>query len=278
AAQGEAGAIPNEPDFREGPLEAPFQGLTASSDARFATWRPGSGPPPVEPDPETYATPSGRPAAPVEAQPDTPASSEERSGVQGSRALLPAAAKVAALPADPLDEFFYRPDEEAAAFPTLGASAGDEPVSQRQEQLDEFLTFRLGKEEFAVAIDRVREVLRAPRITEVPRAPVGVLGVVTVRGEVVPVVDARARLGVAVGQGTGGRIVIVETGEGPLGVLVDDVASVVRLPRGAIEPCPQGLSAAASDCVTGIGRWRDRLFMLVDASTLLRRNHAAEGP
>ncbi len=253
-----------EEDLLEGVLQARFQGLAPSADGRFATWRPGSGPPPIEPDPQTYAG--------LEAEDDReeapPPRAEASAPAPGPRTVL--------APADPLDAFFYRPDEEASIVPALGAAASEEPIVPRQVLLEEFLTFRLGKEEFAVAIARVREVLRAPRITEVPRAPAGVLGVVTVRGEVVPVVDARARLGVAGGAETSGRIVIVDTGEGPIGVLVDEVASVVRLPRGTIEPCPQGISAAASDCVTGIGRWRDRLFMVVDASALLRRGHPAE--
>ena len=257
-------AVLTEEDLLEGALQARFQGLAPSADGRFATWRPGAGPPPVELDPDTYA--------PLDAggrREDEPSPPRPEPAPPTSR-VVPAAST------DPLDAFFYRPDEEAAIVPALGAGAVEEPALPRQVELDEFLTFRLGHEEFAVAIDRVREVLRAPGITEVPRAPAGVLGVVTVRGEVVPVVDARARLGVAGGEETGGRIVIVDSGDGPIGVLVDAVSSVVRLPRGAIEPCPQGISTAASDCVTGIGRWRDRLFMVVDAGALLKRGRPAE--
>jgi purine-binding chemotaxis protein CheW len=274
-------AILTDDDLLEGALQARFEGLAPSADGRFATWRPGSGPPPVEPDPDTYAarSPLGPPSdeAPP-AAPTPPAEPRDASEPGASaRTSAPIPAPIPALPADPLDLFFYRPDEEAALVPALGAVAAEEPVLQRPERLDEFLTFRLAKEEFAVAIERVREVLRAPAITEVPRAPADVLGVMTVRGEVVPVIDARARLGVPADRGAGGRIVIVDAGAGPLGVLVDEVTSVVRLPRGAIEPCPQGLSVAASDCVTGIGRWRERLFMVIDTMALLRPGSATEG-
>jgi purine-binding chemotaxis protein CheW len=98
-----------------------------------------------------------------------------------------------------------------------------------------------------------------------------VLGVVTVRGEVVAVVDARGRLGLGGSGSATSRIVIVDAGDGPLGLLVDAVTSVVRLPRGSIEPCPQGISSGAADCVTGIGRYRDRLFMVIDAAALMPR-------
>jgi purine-binding chemotaxis protein CheW len=248
-----------EEDLVEGALQARFQGFSPTPDGRFATWRPDSGPSPIEPDGRGFV----EPAPPRRRPPEPP----------------PAEAPPAAPPEpfDPLDTFFYRPDEEEALVPALGTAA-EEPAARPPERLDEFLTFRIGQEEFAVPIERVREVLKAPNITEVPRAPAHVLGVVTVRGEVVAVVDARGRLGLesASGSGGGGRIVIVDAGEGALGLLVDAVASVVRLPRGAIEPCPQGISAAASDCVTGIGRWRDRLFMVVDVATLLGRRPAGE--
>ncbi|HSM92730.1 MAG TPA: chemotaxis protein CheW [Anaeromyxobacteraceae bacterium] len=271
ATHRERDTVPAESDLPEEGPDARFQALAPSPDGRFATWRPGAGPPPIEPDPTTYVTPPPPPREELHAPAPPPPPPEERgAGSSGGPARFASAP-------DPLDDFFYRPDEDAALVPSLGAVSVEEPIPARPEQLDELLTFRLGKEEFAVPIGRVREVLRAPAITEVPRAPAGVLGVVTVRGEIVPVVDAHARLGVAATGGSAGRILIVDADEGPLGVLVDAVESVVRLPRGTIEPCPQGLAAAASECVTGIGRWRERLFMVVEAGALLRRSRPAEG-
>jgi len=259
--------ILTETDLVEGALQARLQGLEPSADGRFATWRPGSGPPPVEPDGRTY---EGERARVLEEPSSPPAPAPARDEPPG-RAVVREER-----PRDPLDEFFYRPDEESAVVPALGAPMVEEPAPAAPTAIDEFLTFLLEKEEFAVPIERVREVLRAPSITEVPRAPAHVTGVVTVRGEVVPVIDARSRLGLTRASGAQARIVIVDAGEGPLGLLVDEVASVVRLPRGSIEPCPQGISAAASDCVTGIGRWRDRLFMVVDVAMLIGRARAQE--
>jgi purine-binding chemotaxis protein CheW len=116
-------------------------------------------------------------------------------------------------------------------------------------------------------------VLKAPPITEVPRAPAHVLGVVTVRGEVVAVLDPRRRLGLrgALPAPGAGRVVIVDAGEGPCGLLVDAVASVVRLRPGAVEPCPQGLGGASAECLAGIGREGERLFTVLDLGALFRR-------
>jgi purine-binding chemotaxis protein CheW len=66
-------------------------------------------------------------------------------------------------------------------------------------------------------------------------------------------------------------IVIVDAGEGPCGLLVDRVTSVVRVPRGSVEPCPQAVAGARAEILAGIGRAGERLFTVLDAAALLRR-------
>ncbi len=259
-----ADPVITEADVLEGQLAATLQGLPAPDEARFTTWRPGTDEPPVfgkeelqpRPDPrgDDFAFAAGVAAA--------------AHAASAPRIPLPPRE-----PVDPLDGFFYRPDEEAPDVPQLGAAV--EPTADERGEgvaREEYLTFLLGNEEYAVAIERVREVMRSPPITEVPRAPAPVLGVVTVRGEVVPVFDPRRRLGLAgVPAGERSRIVIVDAGEGPCGLLVDRVASVVRLRPGSIEQPPQGLSAVSAESLAGIGREGDRMFMVLDLGVLLRR-------
>lgn len=236
-------AVQTEADVLEGELAARLQGLPPASDARFTTWRPGSGAPPhVEPAPPE----EGRPAQ-----------------------------------QDPLATFFYRPDEEAPPVPELGVPAP--PAAERDPGSavrEEYLTVLLGGEVYALAVERVREVMKPPPITEVPRAPPHVLGVVTVRGEVVAVFDPRRRLGLpaAAPEEGRGRIVIVDAGEGPCGLFVDAVASVVRLRPGSIEPCPQGQGGASHEFLAGLGREGDHLFTVLDLGALLRRAPPAPRP
>jgi purine-binding chemotaxis protein CheW len=265
-------------------------------DPRFTTWRPGSDarplfadpeppPAPVEPPARSPSPPGVGPAAekrpiPVAAAASPsavapPASPERPAAEKTDRARGPAPERRSpARTTNPLDEFFYREDEELPgllALPGEGETA-EEPGPE-DSAIEEYLTFQLGIEEYAVAIERVREVLKSQPVTEVPRAPTGILGVVTVRGEVVAVFDPRHRLGLpgpTPPEGSG-RIVIVDDGEGSCGLLVDAVASVVRLARGSIEPCPQGIGGASGDCLAGIGRERNRLFTVLDLGALLRR-------
>ncbi len=89
----------------------------------------------------------------------------------------------------------------------------------------------------------------------------------------VAVVDPRRRLGLPDGAPRRGkaRLVIVDAGDGPCALLVDGVASVVRLRPGSIEPRPQGFGGAAAECLAGIGRDRDRLFTVLELPALLKR-------
>ena len=240
-------------DVLEGDLAATLQGAQTGP---FRTWRPDEAPIPPAP------LPGGeRSAPPVFRRGEAPRPRR-------------------APPADPLDEFFHSPDEEGPDVAALGAPEEAAAASTAPEGIEEYLTFRLAGEKYGISIDAVREVIQAPPITEVPRAPGVVLGVITVRGEVVVVFDPRRRLGLpGPGAPEGGRVVVVNGPEGTSGLLVDAVAGVARLPPGALEPCPQGLAGAHADVLSAIGHARDGLFTVLDLPALLRRPAApgAEG-
>jgi purine-binding chemotaxis protein CheW len=173
---------------------------------------------------------------------------------------------------DPLESFFWREDEETPVIPDVGlGGAARSVVAADVEERREFLTFHLGVEEYAVSVDRVREILRSPPITEVPRAPGHLLGVVAVRGEIIAIVDPRPRLGLPrTEQARMPPIVVCESADGPAGLIVDRLAQVVRLPPSAIEPRPATLGSTAAEAIAGVGREGDRLIILLDLDALLR--------
>lgn len=263
----EAQARADEQAQAEAELEAKLRDLQAAPDARFSTYRPRGGPQPVV---EVALEGGGDPGR--ETEPGR-GWALARAGAQALAPAQPRGLEPPSTPADgdPLDEFFYRPDEPGPDLGSMAAPAQAAAAAPEPERRVEYLTFLLGAEVYGVEIGRVREVMRSPPITEVPRAPADVLGVITVRGEVVAVFDPRARLGLPPsGPSEGGRVVIVDDGAGPCGLQVDAVASVVRLLPGAIESCPQGIGGAAADCLEGIGRDRDRIFTILSVAGLLR--------
>ena len=169
---------------------------------------------------------------------------------------------------DPLADFFWREDEAAPDVPDVGASL---PGAHRPAPAvrREYVAFRLGEESYAFEIDRVREILRAPSLTEVPRCPSEVAGVTLVRGEVVTVHDPRRRLGLPGAPGAGARVIVCEADGERVGLLVDGVSQVLRLAPQAIEAPSQGIASIDPDYIAGVGRDGGHIYVLLDLDALI---------
>ncbi|HTT71165.1 MAG TPA: chemotaxis protein CheW [Anaeromyxobacteraceae bacterium] len=219
-------------------------------------------------------------ASPPEPAPPAPSPDRIEDALREELASL-ASTSTAALAQDPLDEFFWREDEVAAGLPAILAAAPVRPA-EVEEARSEWLTFLLAGEEYAVAIENLREILKAPAITEVPRAPPHVLGVIMVRGEVISVFDPRRRLGLPGAAPTRqSRVLVCDAGSGRRGLLVDAVSQVVRLTPSQVEPRPTGIGGASAEFIDGIGRDNDRMFILLDLAEVLRDGaplYPAEAP
>lgn len=168
-----------------------------------------------------------------------------------------------------LDEFFFRPDEA----PGAAADLPEEELVEEgpEEPTREYLSFRLADESYALELARVREIAKILPITEVPRAPAHVLGVMNLRGEVMPVFDLHQRLGLS-RQGPSGRaarVVVVETGQGPAALLVDAVDQVIHLRPSSIEAPPPGLRGVEADYLEGIGRAEERMVVLLQLESVI---------
>ena len=149
-----------------------------------------------------------------------------------------------------------------------------------EEDPGRILGFLLAGEEYAVELQRIREIVKVPGVTEVPRAPAEIAGVMSVRGEVMPVFDLHKRLGLpaAAAPTRRSRVVIVDVGEGPVGLLVDGVDQVVRIKPSTIEPPPPGLGAGVeTEYLAGIGRLRDRMYVLLNLPAVLARPRGLAG-
>lgn len=134
----------------------------------------------------------------------------------------------------------------------------------------QLVTFRLGQEQFGVPIGVVQEVVRLPEVTPVPQAPWFVEGVINLRGRIIPVIDMGKRFRLPNRPRTRKtRILIVEADGRLVGLIVDAVSSVVRLPANAIEAPPPMISGIGVDYITGVGKLGDQLLVLLDLGKVL---------
>jgi purine-binding chemotaxis protein CheW len=135
-----------------------------------------------------------------------------------------------------------------------------------------YLVFALGGEEYAVDVTRVREIIGAMPITRVPCMPEAVLGVINLRGKIIPVVDLRVRFGLeAVDHGQRTCIIIVQAAGAEFGAVVDRVAEVAAITADEIEDPPAFAAGVATDHLLGLARHGARVRLLLDIERTLSR-------
>ncbi len=138
------------------------------------------------------------------------------------------------------------------------------------EDLLQLVSFNIGEEEFGVDILRVQEINRMTHVTRVPNAPEYVVGVINLRGKVIPIIDLRLRLKLPRrNYEKDTRIVVVELESKVLGFIVDSVNEVIRINKNIAEPPPPMVSGIESDFITAIGKLHDRLLILLDLNRVI---------
>jgi purine-binding chemotaxis protein CheW len=132
--------------------------------------------------------------------------------------------------------------------------------------------FRIGNETYGVRIGSVREIVRVPEITSVPSAPELVEGVINLRGKIIPVMDLRKRFGSAATQpDKKNRILVVELDNKLVGLIVSSASEVLKIPPSEIESPGSVFAEGESNYVTGVGKLKGRLIILLDIARLLRQ-------
>ncbi len=137
------------------------------------------------------------------------------------------------------------------------------------DEVFQVVSFEIGDEEYAVDILEVQEIIRMVEITPVPKAPHYVEGVINLRGKVIPIIDIRRRFGMSVAECTKEtRIVVVDVSRIIIGIIVDSVSEVLRIPSNLIEPSPRG-KQGGTEFHKGVGRVDGRLLSLLSLDRLL---------
>jgi purine-binding chemotaxis protein CheW len=148
-------------------------------------------------------------------------------------------------------------------------SQHEEDKEEEEEQL-QLLTFMLGSEEYALNIMDIKEIIRPRECTEVPRAPGYILGIISLRGTIIPIFDVNKRLGLPAGERSAqNRIVVVRSREHLFGLHVDSVVQVMDLALSHIEPPPEILGGVEGDFLRGVGKIDERLIILLNLARIL---------
>lgn len=138
------------------------------------------------------------------------------------------------------------------------------------EELLQLVSFKIGSEEYGIDILKVQEINRMPDITKVPQAPHYVDGVINLRGKVIPIINTRRKFSLEEkAQDKDTRIVVVDINGEVIGLVVDSVNEVLRIPNSIVEPPPNVTVDSGADYITGVARLEDRLLILLDLGRLV---------
>jgi len=143
----------------------------------------------------------------------------------------------------------------------------DESKAAEEIQL---VVFSLGREEFAVEVTQVREIMRMEEITRMPKSPHFVEGIINLRGQIIAVVELAKRLNLETGERSGEtRIIVVETEDIKVGMIVDSVSEVLRVAADAVEPSPTLATDISAAYLQGVLKQDNRLIILLDLTKVL---------
>ena len=159
-----------------------------------------------------------------------------------------------------------------------GADEGADDMIAATEtggQEEQLVAFKLGEEVYGVDIALIHEIIRWREITAIPRAASEIEGVINLRGKIVPVLDLRKRLGLPLAEHDGAtRIIVAETADSTVGLIVDSVVGVLRIPQASIEPPAPLVASVDIDAIRGIGKISDTLVILLNMDRALNINSA----
>ncbi len=137
---------------------------------------------------------------------------------------------------------------------------------------EEFLGFCLDAEEYCVWIRSVKEIIKPMEVTPIPRSPEDILGLISLRGTIVPIFNIRRRLGLSsqrVGAQSSSRVIVFSLDTGAVGILVDRVTEVISVDPDTLEPPPATLGEREAAYVTAIVPFRQRLIGVLHLERLV---------
>jgi purine-binding chemotaxis protein CheW len=161
------------------------------------------------------------------------------------------------------------PTSTTTSVRSVASMRGGKPASQAAGG-GEYLTFRLGAEEYGIDILKVQEIRSYEPPTRIANSPEFLKGVVNLRGVIVPIIDLRVKLGCDSAKLDGFTVVIVLNVKGKVvGAVVDSVSDVTQLPGDAVQPAPDMSAVVDMRFIQGIAKINEHMLILMDIEALL---------
>lgn len=136
--------------------------------------------------------------------------------------------------------------------------------------ISQVVTFHLANEHYGINIQNVQEIILVGQITSIPEVPSFVEGLINLRGKVIPVIDLRRRFELTAGEyGENTRIIVTNTSQRTIGLVVDEVHEVLRLDGDQIEALPEGLTNVDAAYITGVVKLEKRILILLDVEVVI---------
>lgn len=150
-------------------------------------------------------------------------------------------------------------------LPDVGVETDTVPVEDI-----EILAFKIADEEYAVKMTELQEIIKYQRITAVPGSPKYLIGITSVHGKILPVIDLKDRLGLTDKNGERQKIIIISAKKGPLGALVGAVLGVFRFSTGELLPPPSSLTDNEKNFIEGIVRINNKFISILKVDEILK--------
>lgn len=146
----------------------------------------------------------------------------------------------------------------------------DEMIQQEESNDCKYLTFTVDNEDYGLDITCVKQILGMQDITKLPNQSSFIMGVINLRGKVIPVIDIRLRFGLAIQEYNERTcIIVIEVSEIDMGLIVDKVQEVLSIPEGQIEPPPQIRTDIHNQFIRGLGKISNSVKIILDTQKLL---------
>ncbi|WP_435009902.1 chemotaxis protein CheW [Tundrisphaera lichenicola] len=153
----------------------------------------------------------------------------------------------------------------------IAANKESSPSSARTSATFQFVGFRLGGEDYAIAITKIQEIIVMKPITRIPQVPGFIEGLINLRGSVIPVVNLRTLFGLPRRElDDETRTIIVNVGDRTIGYIVDEVTQVMRIAGDQIQTAPVSITAVSKQHIAGLAQLEDRLLVILEIERLLK--------